>query len=172
MTRRIVRRRFLQGMTLAGVGVFASGAGPRESKSPNERIRFACIGVGGKGASDSGDAKRHGDVVAICDVDDGTLAKAGDRAFPEAARYSDFRKLLDEKAAGIDAFGEHSDHMHAAARHLGGADGQACFTQKPLTRTIWRGGWPIARVLATRWVAKAPRALRCADRGAVQPAVG
>ena len=34
-----------------------------ESKSPNERVRFACIGVKGKGESDSGDAGRLGDVL-------------------------------------------------------------------------------------------------------------
>jgi predicted dehydrogenase len=138
MTRSIARRRFLQGMTLAGVGVFAGGAGPRESKSPNERIRFGCIGIGGKGASDSGDAKRHGDVVAICDVDDGTLAKAGERAFPQAARFSDFRRMLDEKGADIDAVTVSvPDHMHAVASAMAMRMGKACFTQKPLTRTIY-----------------------------------
>ena len=48
-------------------------------KSPNEKIRFACIGVGGKGSSDSADAGRHGDVVAICDVDSTNQNKAGNR---------------------------------------------------------------------------------------------
>ena len=36
---------------------------PEDSRSPNEKIRFACIGVGGKGTSDSADApaaRRHG----------------------------------------------------------------------------------------------------------------
>jgi hypothetical protein len=67
------RRRFLKSTALTGVGVFVSGAAVAdESKSPNERLRFACIGIGGKGASDSSDAKRHGDVVAICDIDNDT----------------------------------------------------------------------------------------------------
>ena len=53
------RRRFLKTTALTGVGVFVSGtAAAEDSKSPNERIRFACIGVGGKGTSDSADAKR------------------------------------------------------------------------------------------------------------------
>ena len=77
------RRRFLKTTAVTGVGVFVSTAAAEESKSPNERIRFACIGVGGKGASDSADAKRAGDVVAICDIDDNTLEKAATKSFPK-----------------------------------------------------------------------------------------
>jgi predicted dehydrogenase len=133
------RRRFLKTTALTGVGVFVAGtAAAEDSKSPNERIRFACIGVGGKGASDSGDAKRHGDVVAICDIDDNTLAKAADKSFPSAAKYNDFRKMLDEMGKNIDAVTVSTpDHMHAPASALAMRMGKACFTQKPLTRTIY-----------------------------------
>jgi predicted dehydrogenase len=133
------RRRFLKTTAASGVGVFvAVGAAAEESTSPNERIRFACIGVGGKGASDSADARRAGDVVAICDVDSGTLAKAGDKSFPKAARYSDFRRLLDEVGKNVDAVTVSiPDHMHAAATAMAMRMGLACYTQKPLTRTIF-----------------------------------
>jgi predicted dehydrogenase len=133
------RRRFLQATGLTGVGVFVSGAAVAEdSKSPNERIRFACIGVGGKGRSDSSEAKRAGDVVAICDIDDGTLAKAGSTSFPSAARYNDFRKMFDEMAGSIDAVTVSTpDHMHAPATAMALRLGKACYTQKPLTRTLW-----------------------------------
>lgn len=132
------RRRFLKTTALTGVGVFVAGsAAAADSKSPNERIRFACIGVGGKGTSDSGDAKRHGDVVAICDVDDNTLEKAASKSFPNAARYNDFRKMLDEVAKNVDAVTVSTpDHMHAAASAMAMRLGKACFTQKPMTRTI------------------------------------
>ena len=111
------RRRFLKSPALTGVGVFVSGkAVAEDAKSPNERIRFACIGVGGKGGSDSRDAKSHGDVVAICDIDDNTLAKAATRFFPKAAKYNDFRKMLDEMGANIDAVTVSTpDHTHAPA---------------------------------------------------------
>ena len=42
-------------------------------------LRMACIGIGGKGASDSDDAARFGDVVAICDIDEQRLESAGER---------------------------------------------------------------------------------------------
>ncbi len=133
------RRRFLKSTALTGVGVFVAGkAVADDSKSPNERIRFACIGVGGKGGSDSRDAGSHGDVVAICDVDDSTLDKAGSRFFTKAAKYNDYRKMLDEMGKNIDAVTVSTpDHMHAPASALAMRMGKACFTQKPLTRTIW-----------------------------------
>jgi predicted dehydrogenase len=133
------RRRFLKTTALTGVGVFVSGKVVAEdSKSPNEVIRFACIGVGGKGTSDSRDAKAAGDVVAICDVDDSTLEKAGAKSFPGAAKYNDFRKMLDEMAGSIDAVTVSTpDHMHAPASAMAMRMGKGCFTQKPLTRTIF-----------------------------------
>jgi predicted dehydrogenase len=133
------RRRFLKTTALTGVGVFVAGtAGAEDSKSPNERIRFACIGVGGKGSSDSSDAKGHGDVVAICDIDDSTLEKAASKSFPNAAKYNDFRKMLDEMGKSIDAVTVSTpDHMHAPASALAMRMGKACFTQKPLTHSIY-----------------------------------
>ena len=81
---------------------------------------------------------QHGDVVAICDIDDSTLEKAGSRFFTKAARYNDFRKMLDEMGNNIDAVTVSTpDHMHAVASALAMRMGKACFTQKPMTRTIW-----------------------------------
>lgn len=131
------RRRFLKSTALTGVGVFVAGtAAADDSKSPNERIRFACIGVGGKGKSDSADAKLHGDVVAICDIDDNTLENAS-KTFAGAQRFNDFRKMLDEVGKNVDAVTVSTpDHMHAPASAMAMRMGKACFTQKPLTRTI------------------------------------
>ena len=55
------RRDFLTQTALAGVAgsVFGGGApalASAPSRSANEKIRFACIGVGGKGDSDTNDA--------------------------------------------------------------------------------------------------------------------
>ena len=48
----------------------AAQEAPPASTSPNERPGIALIGCGGQGNSDIGAAARHGDVVAVCDVDD------------------------------------------------------------------------------------------------------
>src|SRR6266568_2694624 len=91
------RREFLQQAGLTGLGVLAGeSVWAREARrSPNERIQLACIGVGGKGDSDSADAARFGDIVAICDVDDNTLNGAAVK-YPNAKKYNDYRKMLDE----------------------------------------------------------------------------
>ena len=76
------RREFLTQTALAGVAgsVFGSGApafAGAPSRSANEKVRFACIGVGGKGDSDTNDAGSHGEIVALCDIDAHTLDKMG-----------------------------------------------------------------------------------------------
>src|SRR5918998_1740384 len=100
MPRQTSRREFLKSTALTGVGLWVGGRALGD-ESPNERIRFACIGVGGKGQSDTADAARFGDVVAICDVDDEILAKAAAK-YPNARIYSDYRKMLDEMGKSID----------------------------------------------------------------------
>ena len=104
MSHRTNRRRFLQTTAVTGIGFWvAGGVRAQESKSPNEKIAMASIGLGGKGSSDSDDAGNFGNMVAICDVDEGTLNNAGEKRFPKAKRYTDFRKMLDEMGKSIDA---------------------------------------------------------------------
>src|SRR5882724_2518136 len=103
MARRTNRRRFLKTSAAIGAGYWAlGGIAPRESRAANEKIQFACVGVGGKGTSDSQAAGDSGDVVAICDIDETRLTAAGVR-WPEAKKYFDFRKMLDEMGKSIDA---------------------------------------------------------------------
>ncbi|HEX7447333.1 MAG TPA: Gfo/Idh/MocA family oxidoreductase [Pirellulales bacterium] len=138
MPRQSSRRQFLQTTAATGAGFWvAAGLRAEESKSPNERIRFACVGVGGKGSSDSSDAGNHGDVVAICDVDDNTLNGASQK-FGKAKKYNDFRKMFDEMAGSIDAVTVSTpDHCHAVVAAMAMNLGKACFCQKPLTHSIW-----------------------------------
>ncbi len=67
--KRTSRRNFIKGVGAAGVGFWVAGGVQAEpSKSPNEKLRWACIGIGGKGDGDSNHAAENGDIVAICDV--------------------------------------------------------------------------------------------------------
>src|SRR5262245_57104463 len=132
------RREFLKTATLAGLGVWVvPQALAQGERSPNDRIRFACIGVGGKGEGDTEDASHFGDVVAICDIDDNTLNKAAEK-HPKAKKYNDYRKMFDEMAPGIDAVTvSTADHSHAPASAMALKLKKHCFTQKPLTHTIY-----------------------------------
>lgn len=134
------RRRFLKTASVTAAGFWVAGGGSSraaEEKSPNERIAMAAIGVEGKGHSDSDDAAKHGDMVAVCEVDEKRLAGALKR-FPGAKGYTDFRKMLDEMAGSLDAVTVSTpDHMHAPCSLMAMRMGLHCFCQKPLTRTIY-----------------------------------
>lgn len=139
MPNRTNRRQFLQTTALTGVGFWvAGGVQAQESKSPNEKIRIASIGIGGKGSSDSNDAGAAGQMVAICDVDEGRL-KARRKSDSRAPKtYTDFRKMLEEMDKQIDAVTVSTpDHTHAAAALMAMRMGKHCFCQKPLTHTIY-----------------------------------
>ncbi|MEQ8789716.1 MAG: Gfo/Idh/MocA family oxidoreductase [Pirellulaceae bacterium] len=137
MARGTTRRRFMQTTAAAGVGYWvAGGVQAQESKSAIEEIRFACIGVGGKGQSDSADAGRNGAVVAICDIDDNTRLRASAK-FSKAKPYYDYRKMLDEMGKSIDAVTVSTpDHHHAPAAVRAMRMGINCFCQKPMTHSI------------------------------------
>ena len=141
------RRTFLQSTAATGIGYWVAGGVARaQSTSPNEQIQFACIGVGGKGRSDSVDASRNGKVVAICDVDQETLdGTAASPRFKGAEKYFDYRRLLNEMGDKIDAVTVSTpDHNHAVAAVMAMKQGKHCFCQKPLSHSIYE-----ARVMGT-----------------------
>jgi predicted dehydrogenase len=140
------RRGFLQTASLAGAGYFVAAGGRKAlSQSANEQLSVACIGVGGKGGSDSDNAALFGRVVAICDVDRNTLEKKGNsEKFKDAEQFTDYRELLEKHGKNIDICTISTpDHMHAPATLDCMRRGISCYTQKPLTRTIYE-----ARLLA------------------------
>jgi predicted dehydrogenase len=147
MNQQHNRRDFLKTTALAGAGFWIAETAPADEKSKSalEQINFACIGISGKGESDSDDAARHGNVVAICDIDDKRLnARAnskdgtGKQPFSKAKKYHDFRKMFDEMGKSIDAVTVSTpDHVHAVASAMAMRLGKHCFTQKPLTHSLY-----------------------------------
>ncbi|MEP0844649.1 MAG: Gfo/Idh/MocA family oxidoreductase [Phycisphaerae bacterium] len=132
------RRDFLKASAAVGAGFWiATREGLAQNRSPNERINVASIAVGGKGDSDSNDAGRLGNLVAICDVDENTLNRKAEK-FPKAKKYTDFRKMLDEMGKEIDAVTVSTpDHQHAFAALLAISMGKHAFVQKPLCHDVW-----------------------------------
>jgi hypothetical protein len=131
------RRQFLTrtGLVLGAAGLTFPYVG--NVLGANDRIAVACIGVGGKGDSDSKDAARcGGTIVALCDADKNTLARKA-KQFPEAKQYHDYRKLLDEMGKDIDAVTVSTpDHNHGIASIRAMKMGKHCFCQKPLVQTV------------------------------------
>ena len=145
MTKHTNRRRFITTTAAASVGFWAAGGvTPKQSLSANETINFASIGVEGKGHSDSNDAGRSGNMVAICDIDDRRLGKAAGR-FPKAKTFFDYREMIEKMGKTIDAVTVSTpDHSHAPASVMAMRMGKHCFTQKPMTHSIYE-----ARLMAT-----------------------
>ena len=138
MSNLRTRREFGRDAALGGLAAWlATGTRARGFQTPGERINFACIGVGGKGDSDTADAARFGNIVAICDVDDNTLNSAAGK-YPKAKKYHDYRKMLDEVAGEIDAVTVSTpDHTHAVAAAAAMQLKKHVFCQKPMTHSIW-----------------------------------
>jgi predicted dehydrogenase len=106
-------------------------------RSALERLNIASIGVGGKGHSDCDQAAQYGNLVAICDIDDGPLDVKG-RQFPAARKYHDYRKMFDDLAKEIDAVTVSTpDHSHAPASMMAMKLGKHVYCQKPLTWSVY-----------------------------------
>src|SRR6266568_2957247 len=154
MSERETRRQFLKQAAVAGA-IAAAGChngknhdeGKHEMKQPATRpstmptamnkLNVAGIGVMGKGESDLAGISKSKDVniVALCDVDDRSLAKAKSK-YPGAKTYNDFRKMLEEQK-DIDAVTVSTpDHMHAPAAMMAIKMGKHVYVQKPLTHTV------------------------------------
>ncbi|HTO05096.1 MAG TPA: Gfo/Idh/MocA family oxidoreductase, partial [Opitutus sp.] len=126
--------------------------GPRKPRAiaPGAKIRIAQIGCGGKGYSDIM-AHRDEEVVALCDIDwegapdpwssDGDAKQPNVKKlmaeFPNAKRYTDFRKMLREMDDQIDAVCISTpDHMHFLPTYMAIMMGKHVYVQKPLTQTV------------------------------------
>ena len=131
---RSSRRSFIKGIgAITATGMFpnlllAQGA--------SKKIGIGVIGVMGKGQSDAEAAEKNNEIVAICDVDAKSLAKAQEK-YPNAKPFSDFRKMLDEVKSIEAVTISTPDHAHYPAAMHALSHGKHVFIQKPLTNTLW-----------------------------------
>jgi predicted dehydrogenase len=139
----ISRRHFFYGTLLAGAipsAGFSSVASLKRAgyKSPNEKLNLAAVGCGGQPYADLKYAANDiENVVALADVD-WKRGEPGFKTWPKAARFKDFRKMLDQAGRDIDAVVIGTpDHMHATAALACMQMGKHVYVEKPLTRTAW-----------------------------------
>jgi len=134
----MTRRGFVGGTAAAFAATFV----PKTAFGANDRIGVGCVGIGGKGSSDvSGAAEAGGQIVALCDVDDGRRGKKGKDAtevYSAAPFYRDFREMLDKEQKRIDAVTVSTpDHTHCHPAVMAMRMGKHVYCQKPLTHSIW-----------------------------------
>jgi len=138
MKTQFNRRQFLRTSSVLGAGVLIL----RDSRlafgaSANDKLNIAAIGIGGQGRSNIDNLLGVGvNIVALCDVDQ---AHAGDifAKQPNAKRFTDFRRMLDEMDKQIEAvLVATPDHTHAVAAVAAMKQGKHVYCEKPLTRTV------------------------------------
>lgn len=140
------RRTFLQGVIAAGglaalpdSGVF--GAVSRLGQVlPSDKVNLAIVGIGNRGGDILRALNGTGlvNIVALCDTELG--AKHTERAlkeFPNAAQFTDFRKMFDKMGKQFDAVCVGTpDHSHFPVTMLAMSQKKHVYLEKPMAHTF------------------------------------
>jgi len=152
MSFNVSRRRFLKtaSATAAATGLplwfiereLDEAHAAEKPKSANDRPGVALVGCGGQGRGDTGAARRFGNIVCVCDVDDSQADKAVKEFTPKEGKkpdkLTDFRKVMERKDVKIVVTGT-PDHWHSLVNLAAARAKKDIYTEKPLTLTIDEG---------------------------------
>ena len=144
--RGLSRRRFF-GATAVVAGCFVVprsvlGAQRKRTRGdqstnlpPSERLNVAGVGLGARGLGNM-EKCEGANIVALCDVD-WRLAATAMQRYPDAAKYKDFRRMLD-KEKGIDAVVVSTpDHTHAVIAADAMKRRKHVYLETPLAHDVW-----------------------------------
>ena len=108
--------------------------GAAGQKPPSEKLNIAGVGIGGMGKSNLRACETE-NIVALCDVD---WAYAADvfKKYPDAKKWKDFRKMLDEQKDIEAVIVATPDHLHTPVAMAAMQRGKHVYVQKPLTRLV------------------------------------
>jgi predicted dehydrogenase len=135
---QLSRRNFM-GTAAAAVAAFTVVprhvlGGPRHV-APSDKLNIAGIGLGGRGEGDLDECGSE-NIVALCDVDEAYAGKVF-KKYPNARKWTDFRKMLDEQK-DIDAVViAVPDHLHAVIAMAAIKHGKHVYCEKPLAHCVW-----------------------------------
>lgn len=131
------RRKFVKttGLAAAGLIIVPRHVLGKGFTPPSDKVNIAGVGVGGRGVGVL-DGLKSQNIVALCDVDDRQAAGTYQK-YPNAARFKDFRKML-EQSKDIDAVAVATpDHTHAVIALAAMQLGKHVYVEKPLTHNIY-----------------------------------
>jgi predicted dehydrogenase len=143
MPSKFNRRAFNKASATAALGIVATGqtaASATQTAGANERIRLGFLGVANRGGQLITAFQTHDDmeIVALCDVDSETLAKAKARCGGKPDTYGDFRQVIDRD--DIDAVVIATpDHWHAIQTIDACNAGKDVYVEKPVSLTVYEG---------------------------------
>ena len=133
----INRRHFLM-----STAVLAGGSAIRGLASPNETVRMAVVGCGGRGGShvNGWPGVPNVEIVALCDVDESHIAAKlktlESKGLKKPATYVDFRKLLEDKS--IDAVSLATpNHWHTLQTIWACQAGKDVYVEKPCSHNVF-----------------------------------
>ncbi|MEO2049110.1 MAG: Gfo/Idh/MocA family oxidoreductase [Pirellulales bacterium] len=148
-TNHFSRRRFLAQGSVAGLAAIGTPHGIRAAANggiraaANEKLNLAFIGVGGRGGDNlrvmtgpNSAATKNVRVVALCDINGHNLEQAA-KKFPQACRYTDFRRLYDHPADIDGVVVSTTEHTHAFATMPALQLGKHVYCEKPLTYNVY-----------------------------------
>ena len=149
LRREFLTRTAILGATSAALARAAAAADeakakPVSTKSANDRLRVAVVGVNGRGMSHVGGylGKNNCDIVAICDCDSGVISKAMNavaKGQGSPAKFvQDFRKLLDDKSIDVISIAT-PNHWHALMAVWAMQAGKNVYCEKPATHNVKEG---------------------------------
>ncbi len=140
MPNQISRRRFVQ--SAAAIGIATPTILPAHvwaGPSPNDRLQFACIGMGGQMRNylvpELGKIDQQ--IVAICDVDRRQIDEAKkNNELSQARTYHDYRELLDQESDVDAVIVATPDHWHVPICKAVLESGKHVYCEKPLAHSV------------------------------------
>ena len=133
------RREFIRDAALITAGLTSGGLISSCSTRPrfvtNRKLNLGFIGAGGRGGDNLNDLGSE-NIVAFADADS-RMGKAAYKKYPTAARYRDFRVMLDNEKSLDAVVVSTPDHFHAYAAITAMRRGLNVYCEKPLAHSIY-----------------------------------
>ncbi len=123
--------------------------------APSDQLQVAIVGFGGMGSENALELSRTEHIVAVCDVDLGFSARNVasklktdegvprpeglelQKQFDAAAKYTDWREMLDKQKDIEGVVVATPDHNHAVVANAAMLAGKHVYVQKPLTYSVY-----------------------------------
>ena len=144
------RREFLENSMFAAAAVAGSASvvpalAAEGSKSPNERLRVAILGMNGRGQTHLGEFMKRKDceIAAIVDPDELAGNRKGVQRVLKAtgkkpAFYTDMREVFDDRSIDIVAIAT-PNHWHSLAAIWAMQAGKDVYVEKPVSHNVSEG---------------------------------